>query len=117
MWWSCFSYDKKGPYHIWEDETPAEKKAMKKDLDARNEAKEPNDKLIWEATQAIHRLHATRAQAGTRAKWVHNEENGAYIVKDGRKGINWYRYQEKILKPKLIPFAIECKKERLGTLV
>ena len=61
MWWSCFSYDKKGPYHIWEDETPAEKKAMKKDLDAWNEAKEPNDKLIWEATQAIHRLHTTRA--------------------------------------------------------
>ena len=90
---------------------------LKKDLNARNAAKEPNDKLIWEATQAIHRLHATRAQPGTRTKWVHNEENSAYIVKDGKKGINWYRYQEKILKPKLIPFTIECKKERLRTLV
>jgi hypothetical protein len=27
MWWSCFSYYEKGPYHIWEPETLAEKKA------------------------------------------------------------------------------------------
>ena len=90
---------------------------MKKDLNARNTAKEPNNKLIQEATQAIHRLHTIRAQSRTRTKQVHNEENSVYIVKDGKKGINQYRYQEKILKLKLIPFAIEYKKERLRTLV
>jgi hypothetical protein len=61
-------------------------------LKARNLAKEPEDKLLWEANQAISRLYAIRAQGRPRAKWVYNEENGAYIVKDRRGGINWYRY-------------------------
>lgn len=26
IWWSCFSYNKKGPYYIWKDETAAEKR-------------------------------------------------------------------------------------------
>jgi hypothetical protein len=33
------------------------------------------------------------------AKW------GLIKVKTGRGGINWYRYQEKILRAKLLPFA------------
>ena len=37
MFWGCFSYDKKGPCFIWEDETTTEKEAAKKDLKARND--------------------------------------------------------------------------------
>src|SRR5450432_4648176 len=37
MWWSCFSYDKKGPYHIWELETKEEREACKKDLERSEE--------------------------------------------------------------------------------
>jgi hypothetical protein len=29
MWWSCFTYDRKCPYHIWEEDTPAKKQACK----------------------------------------------------------------------------------------
>ena len=29
MFWGCFSYDKKGPCHIWEEETAKEKKEAK----------------------------------------------------------------------------------------
>ena len=40
------------------------------------------------------------------------------MVREGKKGgIDWWRYQQKILIPKLLPFAQECKKERPGTIV
>jgi hypothetical protein len=35
-------------------------------------------------------------------------------VKARQGGVNWYRYQEKVLKPKLIPFALECEKDKPG---
>ena len=67
MRWSYFSYDEKGPYHIWEDETPAEKRMCKADLAARNAERYEKDKEEWEMACSIHRLHATRAQSGPRA--------------------------------------------------
>jgi hypothetical protein len=40
------------------------------------------------------------------------------IVREkGKGGIDWWRYQQVILKPKLIPFALECIKDRPGTIV
>jgi hypothetical protein len=45
MWWSAFSYKKKGLFHIWEDETKEEKEACLKDLAARNIAKYEEDKV------------------------------------------------------------------------
>jgi hypothetical protein len=53
MWWSAFSYDKKGPFHIWEDETKEEKEACLKDLAARNAARYENDKNMWELENGI----------------------------------------------------------------
>jgi hypothetical protein len=35
MWWSCFTYEKKGLYYIWKPETKAEKEACVADLKAR----------------------------------------------------------------------------------
>jgi hypothetical protein len=48
---------------------------------------------------------------------VYNKENKAYIIKNGRGGINWYRYQKKILEDKLLPFAKDCEVERPGIMV
>ena len=117
MWWSCFSYDKKGPFHIWEEETLAERKACEADLKARNATRHNKDKEEWEMAQLIHRLHATRAQSGQRAKQKHTEETGAYVLNKGKGGINWYCYQQVILKPLLLPFAKEYKKDRPKTVV
>ena len=36
MFWGSFSFDKKGPCHVWEPETPQEKKDHKADLNTRN---------------------------------------------------------------------------------
>ncbi len=61
---------------------------------------------------------ANRTRSGGKvAKFKHNEENGAYVLKKGRGGINWYRYQKKILQPLLLPFAKRLKEKRPGTLV
>lgn len=92
MWWSCFSWDAKGPYHIQEEETVAEKKAMKEDLKARNAAQYESDKAKWELEYAMKRIHITRNQLGPRAVFVHDEDTGAYVVNEGRGGINWYNY-------------------------
>jgi Transposase/DDE superfamily endonuclease len=105
MWWSCFSYYEKGPYHIWEPETLAEKKACQADLAARNRERYEEDRLAWEAQNALHRLHATRSQTGPRAAFKHTKETGAFVLEEGKGGINWYRYQMKVLKPLLLPFA------------
>jgi hypothetical protein len=50
------------------------------------------------------------------AQFKHTK-TGAYMLNEGKGGINWYRYQEKILEPLLLPFAKECLKKRPGTLV
>ena len=117
MWQSCFSYYKKNPYHIWEPETATEKKECEEDLAARNAARYENDEEKWELENAMKRIHITRNQPGKRAQFKHTEETGAYVLKDGKGGINWYRYQEKILKLLLLPFAKECLKKRPGTIV
>jgi hypothetical protein len=41
MFWGCFSYDYKGPCHIWEPETPAIKKAAEKHLKELNTELKP----------------------------------------------------------------------------
>ncbi len=62
-------------------------------------------------------MYIIRNQSEPRAVFVHNENTGAYVVEDGQGGINWYIYQEKILKPLLLPFAKECLKSRPDIIV
>ena len=114
---SSFSYKKKGLFHIWEDETKEEKEACLKDLATRNSTKYEEDKVNWELESGIRRLRATSTIPGRKPVFKYDENTGAYVLKEGKGGINWYRYQEVILKPLLLPFAKECLKERPGTLV
>lgn len=77
------------------------------------------DKRKW-----IEEMEVKRANRKTRAakakpipEFKHTEATGLIQVKKGRGGINWYRYQEKILRPKLLPFANKCLIKRPGTVV
>jgi diadenosine tetraphosphate (Ap4A) HIT family hydrolase len=45
MWWIAFSYDKKGPFHIWEEEIKEETEACARDLAKRNADRYENDKV------------------------------------------------------------------------
>jgi hypothetical protein len=59
-------------------------------------------------------LHRTK---GPKPKWKLNKKTKAVTKEKSKGGINWYRYETVIIKGKLLPFVLECKKERLGTLI
>jgi hypothetical protein len=44
MFWARFSYDEKGPCHVWEDETAKEKKKAKEWMEKVNALLEPECK-------------------------------------------------------------------------
>jgi len=48
MFWDCFSYDQKGPYHCWVPETKAEKEQAEKDLKEWNRLLELIIRDKWE---------------------------------------------------------------------
>jgi len=59
---------------------------------------------MWEITKGIEKV-SLRNKPRKRPAWKHTKENRAYIRTKGKGGIDWYRYQEVILKKKLLPFA------------
>jgi hypothetical protein len=56
MFWGCFSYDKKGPCHIWKRETAQEKKKATEILNKINKELEPELRIQWELETGIRRL-------------------------------------------------------------
>jgi hypothetical protein len=82
---------------------------------------EKANKQKWEKEQRKWLRDWTKAHgrkpSGMRKTWKHNEKTGAFVVKNRRGGINWYRYQKRILIEKLLPFTRECQKDRPDTIV
>jgi transposase len=117
MFWGCFSYDEKGPCHIWDDETEKEKREAKAWMKARNEEREANCRNIWEIETALRRLDVRRNKVGPKLKWVWSEKTGKLERKASKGGIDWYRYYKEILIKKLLPFAKHCKLVRPDTIV
>ena len=114
MFWGCFSYDKKGPFHIWSKKTAAEKKQPTKELDEINEAIEKDCKLEWELFTGMRRT-GLRRKPGKKPVLRFTKDTGK-VTREGQKGvIDWYRYQKKILIPKLLPFAKECMCDEAAT--
>jgi hypothetical protein len=58
MFWGCFSYDKKGPYHIWRTETKKEKKEAQEAIDQWNRVNEGRLKAEWQLKTDARRLQA-----------------------------------------------------------
>lgn len=115
MFWGCFSYDKKGPCHCWLPETKQEKEQAEKVIEKLNEELEPILRDEWELATKLGRLSLV-TRSGRKPQWRWNKKNGK-LGREGKGGIDWYRYQTKILLPKLFPFAKECEKARPGTIV
>ena len=115
MFWGCFTYEKKGPCHIWQPETKQEKERAERDLEEWNKELEPIMKEQWELENGMRRL-GLRNKPGKKPQWRWTQKNGKLVRKPG-DGIDWYRYQSRVLLPKLIPFAQECLLERPQTIV
>ena len=65
-------------------------------MDARNLLIKKANKQKWEKEQREWikewtKVHG-RKPGGVRKVWKYNEVIGAFVVKNGRGGINWYRY-------------------------
>ena len=57
MFWGSFSYEKKGPMHIWMPETTQEHRAAEKELESLNAFREPELKAQWELYTSMRRLN------------------------------------------------------------
>jgi len=68
QFWGCYTYDSKGPCHIWRPETAQEKKAAVKDLEELNKELEPILKERWELENGIRRLNL-RNLPGRAPEW------------------------------------------------
>jgi hypothetical protein len=115
MFWACFSYDKKGPCHVWRAETPSERTKAEKELEELNAQNEPLAQAKWEALEA-ERYAVSREEnpRWTRHRnWRWTEKTGKLVRKPGYGGIDWYRYQKHILLDKLLPFAKELGPEAI----
>ena len=121
MFWGSFTYDLKGPMHIWKKETSAEKKQADADLAARNKALEPVAKRLWMQKVKADRLkyiqeHNGRVPGGRAPVWEWDARHGK-LTRNSKGGIDWYRYAKYIIIPKLVPFAKRCMLLRPGTIV
>lgn len=116
MFWGCFTYNDEGPCHCWIPETKQEKKGAEIEISKMNEELEPILREEWELAMGVRRM-SLRNLLGTKPQWRWNQKNGKLSRVAGGGGIDWYRYQKKILIPKLFPFAKECMKSRPYTIV
>jgi len=112
MFWGSFTYDMKGPCHIWDDETEAEKKASQAELDALNRDNEAKCRQEWEVTTGMRRL-ALKNLPGKRPQWKFTKKTGKLVRESKKGGIDWYRYGKVIVEGKIIPFA-KTVKQRYG---
>jgi hypothetical protein len=97
MFWSCFSYEEKGPCHIREDETAKEKKEAKEWMEKIN-TKIEECRQAWELETAMRRFGVQRSTRGPRPKWRFTVKTGMLERKASRGGIDWYRYYREILE-------------------
>ena len=107
MFWGCFSYDCKGPCHIYKKETPKEVAESVKEIEKLNNEWEPIKQQEWELETGMRRV-GLRNKPGAKPKWKWDKKHGK-LVRDGTAGgIDWWRYYSEVVRPKMIPFAKEC---------
>jgi hypothetical protein len=87
MFWGCFFYNKKGPCHVWEDETPKEKKTAEAWLEEKNTILEPICKAEWELENSMRRLQIRRNMLGKKPIWKWNKAHSK-LVQDSKGGID-----------------------------
>lgn len=64
----CFTYDAKGPYHIWRPELAQEKRKAQEEIDVWNKAREPECRRIWELETAMRRTKLRGKPPGRESK-------------------------------------------------
>ena len=91
IFWACFSYDKKGPFHIWKKEIAAEKRECETDLAKMNAALESKCKTQWELETGVQRM-GLRNPGEKKPVWKFTAVTGKVTISGTKRGITWYRY-------------------------
>lgn len=91
------------------------KRENERELEALNRELEPIRQAEWELNAPMRRL-ALRDLPGRRPRWRWRRRTGK-LERDGKSGIDWFRYHKHVLRPLLFPFAQRCKETRPDTLV
>lgn len=112
QFWGCFTYDSKGPCHVWHPETTQEKKKAQEELEALNAELEPILREQWESQNRLKRSKPG-GTVGRRPQWKWDAKHGKLTRREG-SGVDWYRYQKEILMARLIPYAKECGQDALA---
>jgi hypothetical protein len=94
MFWGCFSYDFKGPCHVYHPETTNEKIKYKKMMDDHNTAQMPAIQEEWDRLQvadAMKWIALGRKKPGKPALFKNFVKNHPRIMKreKGKGGIDW----------------------------
>jgi len=76
MFWGCFSYDWKGPIHIWKAETAAEKKKAKEEIAQLNILLEPEARAKWERDTETRRATLRYPNRGPKPQWKFTKKTG-----------------------------------------
>jgi hypothetical protein len=64
MFWGCFSWDSKGPCHIWRTQSVVERKRDDLELAELNERLEATAKAKWELSSGLRRVNLRRNPGG-----------------------------------------------------
>lgn len=113
MFWACYSWEKKGPRHVWRPETKKEKQSAQEVLDELNSQLGPTMRFEWQKEDERYAAaYAANPQRARHRRWKWCEATGKLERREG-KGVDWYRYQKEIHIDKLIPFAKEMGPDAL----
>lgn len=129
MFWGSIAYGYKGPYHIWAKETKEEKVENDRIIQKLKESDEQEvefhrHQALIPGTEErrilmeIHRkvVNGPRTATGRQPprpppQWVWKKTR---IERRCTGGIDWVRYREKVLYPKLYPFLRQIQSEHPG---
>jgi len=87
MFWGCFSYDKKGPCYVWQDETQKGKREAERWLEEMNTVLEPICKAEWEHESQMQRLRITRRMPRRKPTWKWTQKTGK-LVRESKGGVD-----------------------------
>ena len=91
MFWGSYSYDRKGPMHIWKKESAPEKKEAIAFIARINDALEPLAHAKWLRKEAKKDAQRVRRRRGRPTVWKWDAGHGK-IVRGGKGGIDWICY-------------------------
>jgi hypothetical protein len=117
MFWGTFSYDFKGPCHVYLKGTAADKKRYNAIIKAHNDLQLPAIRAEWGIKVAKDKakwLALNRLKPGKPALFENFRKKHRLIMRRerGKGGIYWMRYRYEVVEPLVVPYMYERSLQR-----